>query len=389
MTIVFEMNGRKRKELVNAISEITGAKAVYKFMPTCAYEIGSYTVNKDGSLDTGNYDKAEVRELITALADKGFVCNEEGVEIAAETPTQHDTVAVTETKEVSEEPEATAQNETPPEAAPTAENNGIDRFSISMQRDFFDKAAFTKLDRLIESKSDLFKMAFKTDDLSYEITEDRVTFAWFPWTGDSDEGVAYSTFIDMLTKHIKEQKRVNAKHTQTENPKFAMRVFLIRLGMVGDEFKVTRKILLRNLKGSSAFRSKTAMFPSSEIIEALRAEYPVGSRVELLLMNDKQAPPIGTKGTVQGVDDAGSILVKWDNGCGLNVAYGEDKVKKLDSVRITCYGQTEVWDDRKEATDFFLEAIAGSDGSERDRYSKIYAELMSGKTKCSDEDENL
>ena len=387
MTIIFEMNGRKRKELVNAISEITGARAVYKFMPTCTYEIGSYTVNKDGSLDTGNYDKAEVRELITALADKGFVCNEEGVEIAAETPTQHDTVAVTETKEVSEEPEATAHTATQPDTAETAES--VDRFSISMRRDFFDEAMFSKLDRLIESKSELFKMAFKTDDLSYEKSDDRVTFAWFPWTGDSDEGVAYSTFIDMLTKHIKEQKRVNAKHTQTENPKFAMRVFLIRLGMVGDEFKVTRKILLRNLKGSSAFRSKTAMFPSSEIIEALRAEYPVGSRVELLLMNDKQAPPIGTKGTVQGVDDAGSILVKWDNGCGLNVAYGEDKVKKLDSVRITCYGQTEVWDDRKEATDFFLEAIAGSDGSERDRYSKIYAELMSGKIECSDEDENL
>ena len=254
MTIVFEMNGRKRKELVNAISEITGARAVYKFMPTCTYEIGSYTVNKDGSLDTGNYDKAEVRKLIAALADNGFVCNEEGVEIAAETPTQHDTVAVTETKEVSEEPEATAQNETPPEAAPTAENNGIDRFSISMRRDFFDEALFAKLDRLIESKSDLFKMAFKTDDLSYEVTEDRVTFAWFPWAKIADEGVAYSTFIDLLTKHLKEQKRVNVSKTQTENPKFAMRVFLIRLGMVGEEYKAARKILLRNLEGSSAFR---------------------------------------------------------------------------------------------------------------------------------------
>ena len=227
MTIVFEMSGKKRKELVNAISEITGAKAVYKFMPTCAYEIRSYTVNKNGSLDTGNYDKAEVRELIAALADKGFVCNEEGVEIAAETPTQPDT-------------EGNAES--------------VDRFSISMKRDFFDEALFGKLDRLIESKSDLFKMAFKTDDLSYEVTEDRVTFAWFPWTGEADEGTAYSTFIDLLTKHLKEHKRINASKTQTDNPKFAMRVFLIRLGMVGDEFKMTRKILLRNLKGSSAFR---------------------------------------------------------------------------------------------------------------------------------------
>ena len=252
MTIVFEMNGRKRKELVNAISEIIGAKAVYKFLPTCAYEIGSYTVNKYGSLDTGSYDKAEVRELIAALADKGFVCNEEDVEIAAETLTPPDTAAITKAEELSEESETVANTATQPDTAETAES--VDRFSISMRRDFFDEAMFSKLDRLIESKSELFKMAFQTDDLSYEKSDDRVTFAWFPWTGDSDESVAYSTFIDLLTKHIKEQKRVNAKLTQTENPKFAMRVFLIRLGMVGNEYKAARKILLRNLEGSSAFR---------------------------------------------------------------------------------------------------------------------------------------
>ena len=154
MTIVFEMNGRKRKELVNAISEITGAKAAYKFMPTCAYEIGSYTVNKYGSLDTGSYDKAEVRELIAALACKGFVCNEEDVEIAEETLTPPDTAAITETEEVSEESEKAADKATQVNTEPTTENNGIDRFSISMQRDFFDEALFAKLDRLIESKRD-------------------------------------------------------------------------------------------------------------------------------------------------------------------------------------------------------------------------------------------
>ena len=424
MIITFDLSGRDRKQLVKAISEITGARAVYKFMPTCAFEIDFFTVTKEGTLEFPDRSETEiVEQVLEGLAERGFVVissyydnGESAIEtdedLPTETPTEPDTAAVTEIEEVSEEPETTAETATQPNTAEITETEevseetkttpdtatlpdtaetaeSIDRFSISMRRDFFDEALLSKLDRLIESKSDLFKMAFKTDDLSYEKSEDRVTCASFPWTGDSGEGIAYSTFIDMLTKHIKEQKRVNAKHTQTENPKFAMRVFLIRLGMVGDEYKITRKILLRNLKGSSAFRSKTAMFPSSEIIEALRAEYPVGSRVELLLMNDKQAPPIGTKGTVQGVDDAGSILVKWDNGCGLNVAYGEDKVKKLDSVRITCYGQTEVWDDRKEAADFFLEAIAGSDGSERDRYSKIYAELMSGKIECSDEDENL
>lgn len=61
----------------------------------------------------------------------------------------------------------------------------------------------------------------------------------------------------------------------------------------------------------------------------LRKEYPVGTRVVLIKMDDIQAPPIGTKGTVKGVDDIGSIMVAWDNGSSLNVVYGEDIVKKV------------------------------------------------------------
>ena len=65
-------------------------------------------------------------------------------------------------------------------------------------------------------------------------------------------------------------------------------------------------------------------FPSKEIVERVRREYPAGARVELLRMDDPQAPPVGTLGTVEGVDDTGSIMVRWDNGCGLNVVYGQD-----------------------------------------------------------------
>lgn len=69
--------------------------------------------------------------------------------------------------------------------------------------------------------------------------------------------------------------------------------------------------------------------PRKEIVEQLRSEYPEGTRVELVRMDDPQAPPVGTKGTVQGVDDVGSILVAWDNGSSLNVAYGPDQVRVL------------------------------------------------------------
>lgn len=70
-------------------------------------------------------------------------------------------------------------------------------------------------------------------------------------------------------------------------------------------------------------------FPSKDVVEVLRRQYPVGTRVELVRMDDPQAPPIGTKGTVKGVDDIGSIMVAWDNGCGLSVAYGADICRKV------------------------------------------------------------
>ena len=72
-------------------------------------------------------------------------------------------------------------------------------------------------------------------------------------------------------------------------------------------------------------------FPSKEIVERIRKEYPVGTRVEFVQMDDPQAPLVGTKGTVRGVDDIGSIMVAWDNGCSLSVAYGEDICRRCDN----------------------------------------------------------
>lgn len=71
-------------------------------------------------------------------------------------------------------------------------------------------------------------------------------------------------------------------------------------------------------------------FPDRETVERVRAKYPAGTRVELVRMDDFQAPPPGTKGTVTGVDDTASLLMRWDNGSGLNVVYGEDIVRIID-----------------------------------------------------------
>ena len=122
-----------------------------------------------------------------------------------------------------------------------------------------------------------------------------------------------------------------------------------------------------------------------ETLEALRKEYPIGSRVELVRMDDAQAPPIGTKGTVKGVDDIGSIMVAWDTGSSLSVVYGVDAVKKLDTVTTICYKAVEVWDSRQEAQESFHEAICGSEGAERERYLNVYTKLIMGLEVCGDD----
>ena len=128
-------------------------------------------------------------------------------------------------------------------------------------------------------------------------------------------------------------------------------------------------------------------FPSKEIVERVRKDYPVGTRVQLREMNDPRHPPIGSFGTVTGVDDTASIEVAWDNGSSLSVVYGVDKV---DTVVVTtvCYGQKQEWTSRKEAIEFFRQGVIECDteSSECSRYMKIFADLLMGKSFCTDGD---
>ena len=105
-------------------------------------------------------------------------------------------------------------------------------------------------------------------------------------------------------------------------------------------------------------------------------------------MNDPYRDiPSGTKGTVKEVDDTGTIHVHWDNGCSLGVVYGEDSCRKLNTVKVICYNDEEEWDSREDALEFYMKAMAGSEGSEQERYAKIVAELAMGKAVCTDGEE--
>lgn len=126
-------------------------------------------------------------------------------------------------------------------------------------------------------------------------------------------------------------------------------------------------------------------FPPRDIVEWIKKEYPSGTRVELIELNDPYRHfDAGLKGTVSCVDDTGTIHVDWDNGCHLGIVYGEDSCRKLDSVKTICYGEEKVWDNRDEASAFFLKGMTMSEGSEQSRYTKIYTEIMMGMAVCTD-----
>ena len=128
--------------------------------------------------------------------------------------------------------------------------------------------------------------------------------------------------------------------------------------------------------------------PSENELDRIRREYPVGTIIELIEMSDKFAPPKGTLGEIEGVDDLGDILVRWQTGSSLKVILSEDRIRKVNGAITICYGHREYWRSRKEAADHFFEGFCATEGSECKRYSKIYAELLCGKTVCSDEYEN-
>lgn len=127
-------------------------------------------------------------------------------------------------------------------------------------------------------------------------------------------------------------------------------------------------------------------FPSRAEVERIRKEYPVGTRIELVSMSDPYNPvPKGTRGTIVSADDVGTLHTKWDNGRSLGVVVGVDEFKVLDTVTTVCYGQEQIWDSRKEAADYFLEGIAATEGSECERYTSIYVQLLSGEKYCTDD----
>lgn len=238
----FNVTGTERKKLTGAISEILNAPMKYLGAPTFAYEVGGYHIDKNG-LVIGEHNL----NLFVGLAGRGFEPEQNSTEEA----TLVEGTPATEEFSVNEAPEAPAVEE--PAADTTTE---ITRLVIEYPLDGFTPEAIDNLTKMVLAKEALLKKALGAEELPIQIPDDqRIAFPWFSIETDSDTATAYTQLIAALCKTAKEKKRVTAKAPEAfENEKFAMRVWLIGLGLIGAEFGAARKLLMRNLSGNSGWR---------------------------------------------------------------------------------------------------------------------------------------
>ncbi|SEK91552.1 hypothetical protein SAMN02910353_01537 [Ruminococcus sp. YRD2003] len=202
MNIKFNIEKSQRKALAQKIGELTGSEVKYLGVPSCGYQIGEYTLDKEAVLH-GDELPDEIR---SELQKAGYTAEDEPVAL-----------------------------------------------TISMPRDFFGEQGLENLLQIIENKETLLKHALNTESLAVNECEETIEFPWFTVEKDGD-GDAYARFITALCEFAKNLKRVVNKPDTSDNEKYAFRCFLLRLGMIGEEYKPVRRVLLRRLTGSSAFR---------------------------------------------------------------------------------------------------------------------------------------
>ena len=213
--IRFTLKSKQRPKLAQEIGNILGTAPHYERVPSCAYDIAGYRLDKEGVLHIQEGAEETAKDLILQLRERGF---QDDAEVTEEVPVQQE------------------------------------KLTIAIPKESLTDTALENLQKIIANKQTLFQRAFRTDSTEVEITEEKINFTWFPYTTDSDEIAAYTQFISRLCDMERDAKRVSSKPTETDNDKYAFRCFLLRLGFIGKEYKTARKILLRNLTGNSAFR---------------------------------------------------------------------------------------------------------------------------------------
>ena len=221
MEIRYLIDKNQRKAMAEKISEIVGEDVKYLGAPSFAYRIGDFTLNTEAVLSFSDSMDSGIVEMVMEWLDSAGYHAESKAEI----------------------------------------------FTVAVPKETLDETALENLKRIVANKELLLKHALDTDSLEITETDETMEFEWFTLSNPEDSS-AYQQFISMLCDFAKHQKRVNNKPDTSDNEKYAFRCFLLRIGMIGADFKQTRKVLLRNLTGSSAFRhGKPKGEPNHEVSE--------------------------------------------------------------------------------------------------------------------------
>ena len=190
--IRFTLESKQRPKLAQKIGNILGTAPHYERVPSCAYDIAGYRLDKEGVLHIPEGAEETTKDLILQLREHGF---QDDMEITEEVPVQQD------------------------------------KLTIAISKESLTDTALENLQKIIVNKQTLFQRAFRMDSTEIEITEEKINFTWFPYTTDSDEIAAYTQFISRLCDMARDAKRVSSKPTETDNDKYAFRCFLLRLPM--------------------------------------------------------------------------------------------------------------------------------------------------------------
>lgn len=262
MTIRYELTGAKRKSLVEAISQELNTPSKYLGAPHFAYQVGDYIIDRDGTL-TGDdnwelvADLQGLHDLIPTSADYS-------------TPTLEETPEFTDNLTLEEELGAGKQRRDYPGEDGMLESDCQmpQCLTIEMPLDGFNPDKLENLCKLVTAKEALIKAALGAEELPIQVIDGTIKFPWFGMQ-TAEEAEAYATLISLLCATAKAKKRVTAKEKPIEgSPKYAMRCFLLSLGMIGAEYKSARKILLSKLDGNSSWKNGA---PTKEEPEATAA----------------------------------------------------------------------------------------------------------------------
>lgn len=276
MKIRFSINdSTEKKRLITAVSSATSAMPKYLGVPTMAYQIGDCLVEKDGGLIVP--DSMDATEMIRALVDLGF-----RREVVEQTEIPADAGATGEsTAETAEGAMGNAADAAPEPIAlsisfPLSKHTGRSiknlvnliysrgslvskavqgEFSASKEivnglneQDLSTAKALVEHIRQIEEEKEVLLKGIIFD-------EEKVTFTGFPETTDTELLTAFQHLAEKMNNQAITQKRIQSKAVDEENEKYAMRTWLVRIGMGGDEYKKTRSLLMEHLKGHTAFKT--------------------------------------------------------------------------------------------------------------------------------------